>query len=94
MREVIAESFPRGTRVTRPSGGFVLWVQMPDGIDGMQLFEASLRQGVAVTPGSLFSPTRKFRNFIRVCCCLSWSEQVERAIATVGRTAGELHHAG
>ena len=28
-RGIIAESFPRGTRVTRPSGAYIVWVEFP-----------------------------------------------------------------
>src|SRR5512134_1614130 len=28
-RGIIAEAFPRGTRVTRPSGGYILWLDLP-----------------------------------------------------------------
>ena len=31
VRDAVARHFPPGTRVTRPEGGFVLWVEMPEG---------------------------------------------------------------
>ena len=93
-RSLIAESFPPQTRVTRPQGGFVLWVQLPPIVDGKELFRRALERGVAVTPGALFSPTRKFDNFIRICCASPWSDAMSSAIATVGEIAHALERSG
>ena len=94
MRGAIAESFPAETRVTRPQGGFVLWVQLPPSVDGMELFHRALERGVAVTPEALFSPTRKFNNFIRICCGSPWSEDLAAAVAILGTIATELARDG
>lgn len=45
MRYAIASEFPEGTRITRPTGGFVLWVELPKQVDGTELFEKCLAQG-------------------------------------------------
>lgn len=90
MRYAIAQRFPEGTRVSRPGGGFFLWVELPRGVDGEVLFRRCLERGVSVTPGTLFSPTREFRNYIRVCCGRPWTEEVERALDTVAAVARSL----
>jgi len=89
-RYAITRHFPQGTRVSRPAGGFVLWVELPDGVDGGRLFEAALAEGVSITPGTLFSPSRKFRGYVRISAGLPWSDRVEEAIATVGRLAAAM----
>ena len=90
MRYAIAREFPDGTRITRPAGGFVLWVQLPKPVDGTELFEKSLAEGVSITPGVLFSSTDKFKNCIRVSCGMPWNERIETAVETVGRIARKL----
>lgn len=35
MTEAICRNFPEGTKVTRPSGGQVLWVELPESIDSL-----------------------------------------------------------
>ena len=42
-REAIATEFPEGTRVSSPRGGFVLWVELPPGVDAL----AAPRAGAA-----------------------------------------------
>ena len=90
MRFLIAEHFPSGTRVSRPQGGFVLWVELPRGVDGETLFEHCMRRHVSITPGTLFSPSRKFRNFVRLSCGMPWSERVEQAVLVVAEEASAL----
>ncbi len=45
MAQAVGHYFPTGTRVTRPEGGYVLWVEMPPQIDSLWLFEEALRLG-------------------------------------------------
>ena len=90
MRYLVAEHFPEGTRVTRPRGGFVLWVEMPRAVDGEALLERCLALGVSVAPGVLFSPSRRHRSCIRLSCGLPWSDAVEGAALVVAEQARAL----
>ncbi|MGB0721008.1 MAG: PLP-dependent aminotransferase family protein [Gammaproteobacteria bacterium] len=85
MRYLIARHFPEGTRVTNPQGGYVLWVEMPRGSDCLEVFEEALKEGIAITPGILFSATRRYRNFIRINCGFPITEGVEDGIKRLGR---------
>jgi DNA-binding transcriptional MocR family regulator len=87
MVEAIARNFPSGTRVTRPSGGFVLWVELPEKIDSLMLHQLALEKGISIAPGPLFSASGKYRNFIRITYSLPWNEQLERALVTLGGLA-------
>lgn len=86
-RGVIAESFPRGTRVTRPTGGFILWVELPRGCDSIALFERLLERGISIAPGPMFSATQRYRNCLRVSVGHPWAERTEKALREVGRAA-------
>jgi len=90
MRAAIAQFFPAGTRATQPRGGFVVWVELPKGIDGLALFYAALEQRVSITPGILFSPTRKFKNYIRLCAGQPWTPAIDDALQTLGRLASAM----
>jgi DNA-binding transcriptional MocR family regulator len=86
-RGVIAENFPRGTRVTRPTGGFILWIELPKGCDSIALFERLLERGISIAPGPMFSATQRYRNCLRVSVGHPWTERTEKALAEVGRLA-------
>jgi DNA-binding transcriptional MocR family regulator len=85
----VAEYFPEGTRMTRPRGGHLLWVEMPAGIDSTELFEHALRRGISLVPGPLFSGCCDYSNFIRLNCAVPWSDAVENAIKVLGVLAKE-----
>ncbi len=89
-RSAIAAYFPRGTKVTRPSGGFVLWVEMPAGCDSVELFRRALEHGISIAPGPMFSATHRHRNCMRLSIGEIWSERIERALAELGRLAHAL----
>jgi DNA-binding transcriptional MocR family regulator len=50
----LAASFPQGCRWSLPTGGFFVWLTLPDGIDARQLLAKALRARVAYVPGSAF----------------------------------------
>src|SRR5207248_1461881 len=48
VREAIAGSFPAGTRVSAPAGGFVVWVELPPGADAFELQARAYAKGIAI----------------------------------------------
>lgn len=85
MIEAIGEYFPPGTRVTRPAGGILLWVQLPEGADAIQLSERALAEGIGISPGQMFSAGPHYRNYIRLNCGNPWSTRLEQAIQRLGK---------
>jgi DNA-binding transcriptional MocR family regulator len=88
-REAITEAFPEGTRVSSPRGGFVLWVELPPGVDALTLHEQALRRGIVVAPGPLFSARQRFANFIRISAGTPWSDRIATAMRSLGRLVGK-----
>ena len=71
--------FPEGTRLTRPSGGFILWVQLPEDVNSLELYKLALQSGITLAPGHVFSATYQFPNFIRLNAA-SFNYATERAL--------------
>lgn len=82
--QAILRHFPEGTRLSRPQGGFVLWVEMPPGVDTLSLHREALRHRISIAPGPLFSVKDRYRNCLRMNCGLPWGDNVEQAIRTLG----------
>ncbi len=87
MREAVGEYFPKGTRVSSPQGGFVLWVELPQGCDGLELQARALEKKIAIAPGPIFSVRRRFESCLRLSCGFPWSASLEAAVSTVGELA-------
>jgi DNA-binding transcriptional MocR family regulator len=67
-REEVLRRFPDGTRVSRPEGGFVIWVQLPPRYDGVEIARRAAASGITILPGAIFSATLQYRNCIRIAC--------------------------
>lgn len=94
VSQAIAEHFPPGTRVSRPAGGFVLWVELPPGTSALELHARALSHGISVAPGPIFSAKARFSNCVRVSCGYPWSEVLDHSVRTLGRIAAELGDEG
>ncbi|WP_420391202.1 PLP-dependent aminotransferase family protein [Marinobacter sp.] len=87
MRAAVGRSFPEGTAVSRPQGGFVLWVQLPGTVSGTEVFRRAREENINVAPGLMFSTTDKYDNCLRLNGANPWSERVEQAVARLGAIA-------
>lgn len=88
--EAVAQHFPPGTRMTRPGGGFLLWIQLPSRMRGMRLYERARAKGISIVPGDAFSASKSFPGYIRISCGHPWSSQLEAAVAELGRICASL----
>ena len=84
MTQAICQYFPAETRVTRPQGGHVLWLELPSDFEVMELYEEALQAKISIAPGVIFSPSGSYSNCLRLNCGLPWSERVEQAMETLG----------
>ena len=87
---LIAQHFPPGTRVTRPEGGYFLWLELPRQVDALQLHRLALAQRISVAPGHLFSADRRFSHCLRLNYGHPGDARFEAALKTVGQLACSL----
>ncbi|MCL6261915.1 PLP-dependent aminotransferase family protein [Craterilacuibacter sp. RT1T] len=92
--EAIARHFPEGTRLSVPEGGLSLWVELPDYVSSEKLFYQALEQGIHLTPGCLFSNTRRFEHFLRINCGTPFSSQIDEALCELARLMRSRTHNG
>ncbi|KAM3110068.1 aminotransferase-like domain-containing protein [Phormidesmis sp. 146-33] len=84
MTQAICEYFPPETKVTRPNGGYVVWLELSSHFDAMILYEQALEQHISIAPGVMFSPFGNYQNCLRLNCGIPWSQEVDRAMQTLG----------
>lgn len=89
LRDCIVRHFPPGTRVSDPKGGFLLWVELPRGTDGLALFHAALKEGISLAPGCLFTLGGGLDRFIRLNG--GASGDFDRAMAKLGKLVAHPH---
>jgi DNA-binding transcriptional MocR family regulator len=85
--QAILRHFPEGTRLSRPEGGFVLWIELPPGVDTLRLHRDALKHHITTAPGALFSVKDRYKNCLRMNCGVPWSDATEAAVRTLGELA-------
>ena len=86
MHQAIRDYFPAETRVTRPTGGHVLWVELPDGFDTVQLYREALEHHISIAPGVIFSASGQcYHNCFRLNTAIPWSAEIDQAMQTLGQ---------
>ena len=88
-RYMVSKCFPEGTCMSHPHGGNVLWIEMPKNCEGIDIFNRALENNIGITPGILFSSTRRFKNYIRINCGHPWNETNQAAVKTLGEIVAD-----
>jgi DNA-binding transcriptional MocR family regulator len=86
----IQKHFPPETRLAIPSGGTLLWVQLPPQVDGLKVYRKALDHRIAIIPGVVCSNSWLFKNFIQISCGAPFTAKVEIGIARLGRIISKL----
>lgn len=88
VAEMIAflyDAFGPDADITAPTGGYLVWLRLPNGVSGNAVARMALAHGISVGPGSLFSPTYAFENYLRLNCGYPMSDRRREAISMIGR---------
>ena len=93
LRQLVSQHFPPGTRATEPTGGFLLWLEIP-GVDTGELFEQALAEDIVFMPGQMYSRGARYRHCLRLSCCQELDERYRAGIARIGALASALAAAG
>lgn len=85
--QTIAESFPEGTRTSRPQGGLSLWVEFDKAVQTRELYDKAIKQNISIAPGRMFTLQDQYENCMRLCFGLPWSENTRSQLEQIGKLA-------
>ncbi len=80
----LSKHFPKTVKMTSPVGGLSIWIQLPDGIKGSDVYYQVREKGISILPGFLCSGLDVYDRYIRIGYGGSWDETMEQAIQTIG----------
>ena len=80
----IVQYFPADTKVSRPQGGFVLWLELNKKVDAYKLYHLAAKQKISIAPGQVFSSQGQFKNCLRISYARPWDDDVEQALKILG----------
>lgn len=83
--QAIIKYFPEDTKVSRPLGGFSLWVQLNKKADTFRLRTEAIKQNISIVPGKIFSGTNNYSNCLRISFGKPWNEDVDYGLMILGK---------
>jgi 2-aminoadipate transaminase len=90
MQELITKEFPSSVTFTRPQGGMFIWLTLPDGISSMDVFDAAIKERVAVLPGTPFFIDGGGNNTLRINFSNATDEKIHEGIIRLARVIRKL----
>ncbi|QHK22332.1 aminotransferase class I/II-fold pyridoxal phosphate-dependent enzyme [Pseudarthrobacter psychrotolerans] len=82
--ETLTEVMPAGTTWNRPTGGFYLWVTVPERIDTEALVSECIERGVVYVPGTAFYTDGSGHSELRMSFCLPSLDAIRKGAAILG----------
>jgi len=88
--QAIIQYFPEGTKLSRPQGGFVLWVELPGKVNASKLRLEAMKHHISVVPGKIFSVRCNYNNFIRISFGKPWNEDMDYGLMMLGKIVKKM----
>lgn len=81
----VADSWPPGTRMTHPAGGWGTWLELaPDCPTAALLKQVPLDTPIQFVPGACFSRSGRYDRYFRVVPMTRWSQRSETLMRSLG----------
>lgn len=94
INDWVVKYFPPGVRVSRPQGGFMLWVELDEKIDTLRINRQLEPEKIMISVGSIFSASGKYRNCLRLNFANLDEQRHQSAIKRVGEVVHEMMKSG
>jgi len=85
LLEAMQAHFPPQVRWIIPSGGFFVWVWLPEGLSPQVLFSRALKSDITIAPAAAFYPGLAAQNAFRLAFSRYPEEVLARAALILGR---------
>ncbi len=83
--QAIIKYFPEDTKVSRPHGGFILWLELNKKVNAFKLRTEAMKHKISITPGKIFSNSCNYSNCIRISFGKPWSDDVDYGLMMLGK---------
>lgn len=80
----LSRHFPETIRMTTPAGGQSIWIELPKGVKGRDVYSEARKKGISILPGFLCTNFDTFDHFIRISYGGKWDTAADQAIQTLG----------
>ena len=88
--QAIIQYFPEDTKISRPQGGFILWVQLNKKINAFKLRTEAMKHNISIVPGQLFSASSNYGNCIRISFGRPWDDDADYGMMMLGKLVKKM----
>ena len=89
MLDALEHHFPGDASLTRPEGGFYVWVSLRPGTDVRALLPRAVERGVAYVPGTAFYPDGSGADRLRLAFCYPPEDAIVEGVRRLGQLLAE-----
>lgn len=83
--QAVIDHFPEDTKVSRPQGGFILWIELNKKINTFKLRSEAMKHKISIMPGRIFSVSANYSNCMRLSFGKQYTEDTEYGLMVVGK---------
>jgi DNA-binding transcriptional MocR family regulator len=83
--QAIISYFPADTKVSRPHGGFILWLELNKKVDAFKLRNEAMKHHISIVPGKIFSAGNNYSNCIRISFGKPWNDDTDYGLMMLGK---------
>jgi DNA-binding transcriptional MocR family regulator len=88
--QAIIQYFPEDTKVSRPHGGFVLWVELNKKVNTFKLRAEAMKHNISIVPGKIFSAGSSYNNCIRISFGKPWDDNADYGLMMLGKMVKKM----
>jgi len=90
--QAIIKYFPADTKVSRPHGGFILWLELNKKVNAFKLRTEAMKHHISIVPGKIFSAGNNYSNCIRISFGKPWNKEVDEGLMLLGNIIKGMIH--
>jgi len=83
--QAIIKYFPADTKVSRPHGGFILWLELNKNVNAFRLRTEAMKHNISIVPGRIFSSGNNYSNCVRISFGKPWNDDVDYGLMLLGK---------
>ena len=83
--QAIIKYFPADTKVSRPHGGFILWLELNKKVNAFKLRTEAMKHNISIVPGKIFSSGSNYSNCVRISFGKPWNDDVDYGLMLLGK---------
>jgi len=83
--QAIIKYFPADTKVSRPQGGFILWLELNKKVNAFRLRTEAIKHNISIVPGQIFSSGSDYSNCVRISFGKPWNDDVDYGLMILGK---------